>query len=82
MSFSFGSVPSTIPTTLRVSRVLDDVVVGVDVDGDLDVLEREVRERFTLRGRLLQGRILHVGPAEEELEEVVLRRDSGCHRLV
>ncbi len=71
-----------MPTTLRVSRVLDDGVVGVDVDGDLDVLEREGRERLTLRGRLLQRRILRVGPAEEELEELVLRRDGGRHRLV
>ena len=51
----------------------DDLVVGVDVEGQLDVLEDDRRECLLAGGALFQIGVLELRRAEEELEELVLR---------
>ena len=82
MSFSFGSRAVDAPDDVVREARLDDVVVGVDVDRDRDLAERRRRQRLLLVGLRLTSRVVLPGGVEEEVEELVARRDLRRDHLV
>ncbi len=64
-----------MPTRLCEYLRADDLVVGVEVEGQRDVLQRERRQGLLRLGLGLQIRVVLAGGLEEELEELVRAAD-------
>src|SRR5262249_54169605 len=60
----------------------NDLVIGVEIEGELDAFERERRQRLLLRGLLFQLGVFDPGVAEYEFKEIVLSGDVRRQRMI
>src|SRR5262245_44842313 len=60
----------------------NDLVIGVEVECELDAFERERRQRLLLRGFLFQLGVFDLGVAEEEFKEIILSGDIRRQGMV
>src|SRR5262245_13510015 len=73
-SISPLDAPYAVP---RVASV-HDLVVGIEIKRDRDALQCELRQILLLLSSRLEIRILHIRPAEKEIQKLIAGDNSWC----